>query len=197
MAVSTTIQHQGHFLLIGVIVLIVAYIIARRNPKSRYYLDLTALNLPWLKGVFIQLRLAFFMRYLSMLLAAGMDILQGLKLSTDSVNNLVIQRYLRESRDRVLEGELLSESLRHIRYIPNMVARMIAIGEEAGNLPEQMEYVADVYNEELERRIAMALALLEPALIIAMAGVAMALVMGVLLPLYNLVSQLSTQAGGG
>jgi type II secretory pathway component PulF len=137
------------------------------------------------------------MRYLSMLLAAGMDILRGLELSTESVNNLVIQRYLTMARDRVIEGDLLSTALRRVKFIPNMVVRMVAIGEESGNLPDQMEYVADYYNEQLERRIAMALALLEPILLFALAGMALALVMGVLLPLYNLVSQLSTGVGTG
>jgi type II secretory pathway component PulF len=87
--------------------------------------------------------------------------------------------------------------MRKVRYIPNMVCRMVAIGEEAGNMPDQMEYVADYYNEELERKIAAALAMLEPILLICLAALALTLVMGVLLPLYNLVSSLSTSVGGG
>ena len=132
-----------------------------------------------------------------MLLSAGMDILRSLKLGAESVNNLVIQQFLEESRQRVIEGDLLSDSLRGSRFIPNMVTRMIAIGEESGNLPEQMEFVADHYNEELERRIDVALALMEPLLLFMLAGLALALVMGVLLPLYDLVSQLSAGVGTG
>jgi type IV pilus assembly protein PilC len=97
----------------------------------------------------------------------------------------------------VIEGDLFSDALRRLRFIPHMVSRMISIGEQAGNLPEQMEYVADHYNEELERKITIALALMEPILIFLLAAMALALVMGVLLPLYNLVSQLSTGVGSG
>jgi len=197
MAVSSTIQHQWWAILLVVFVLIGGYLLARRYPQSKYYLDAAELNTPPIKGVIIQLRLAFFMRYLSMLLAGGMDILRALQLATDSVNNLLIQKFLRAGRERVIEGDMLSDALRQIRYIPNMVTRMIAIGEESGTLPEQMEYVAEYYNEELERKIAMALALMEPLLLFALAGLALALVMGVLLPLYNLVSTLSTGVGGG
>lgn len=197
MGVSTFLKNNALLIVIVVAVLVFLFILARRNKRTRYYVDLVELNFPLLKSVLIQLRVAFFMRYLSMLLSAGMNILRALELATESVNNLVIQRFLKASRDQVIEGGFLSESLRGVRYVPNMVTRMIAIGEQSGNLPEQMEYVADYYNEELERRIALALALMEPILLFALAGVALALVMGVLLPLYNLVSDLSTQVGTG
>ena len=197
MGVSDALRYHWIPIVVVLAVLIIAYFVSRRKPASKYYLDLIEINFPAVKGLFIQLRLAFFMRYLSMLLSAGMDILRGLELSTESVPNLVLQRFLTISREQVLEGEFLSSALRKVRYIPNMVTRMIAIGEESGTLPEQMEYVADYYNEELERKITMVLALMEPVLLFVLAGLAMALVMGVLLPLYNLVSTLSTGVGTG
>jgi type II secretory pathway component PulF len=78
-----------------------------------------------------------------------------------------------------------------------MTIRMVAVGEESGTLPEQMKIVADYYSEDLERKITAALTMLEPLLLFVMAGLALALVMGILLPLYNLVSQLSSTVGGG
>ncbi len=185
-------------LIIGAIIgFFVLFAMARNNRKTRYYIDWCELNIPLLKGLFIQLRLAFFMRYLSMLLVAGMDILRSLKLANESVHNLVINKFLNTSRQRVLDGDLFSESLKGSKFMPNMVLRMISIGEQAGNLPEQMEYVAEHYNEELERKISTALALMEPLLIVILAVFALSLAMGVLLPLYNLVSTLSTGVGQG
>ena len=197
MGVSGAMKDYWYYFLAGLVGFFILFTLAKRNPKTRYYIDFMEINLPGFKGFFVQLRLAFFMRYLAMVLSAGMDILRGLQLATDSVNNLVLRKFLHEARERVIEGEFLSASLKKIRYIPNMVSRMIAIGEEAGNLPDQMSYVADYYNEELERRITLALALMEPILLFCLAGLALALVMGVLLPLYTLVSTLSTAAGSG
>jgi len=197
MGVSDVLQNQWPWLLAGIIGFVIVFILLRRNKETKYYIDWVELNIPYVRRLFILLRLAFFMRYLAMLLSAGVDILRALQLGIESVNNLVIQRFLEGCRQRIIEGDLLSESMRGTRFIPNMVTRMIAIGEESGNLPEQMEYVADHYNEELERRIAVALALMEPLLLFMLAGLALALVMGVLLPLYDLVSQLSTGVGGG
>lgn len=197
MAVSSALQTRWPLILAGIIGFIILFVVLRKNKKTKYYIDWCELNFPLIRNVFIQLRMAFFMRYLSMLVSAGMDILRSLELAIQSVNNLVIQKFLTASRQRVIEGELFSDSLRKIRFVPNMVTRMVGIGEESGNLPEQMEYIAEYYNEELERKIAVALALMEPILIFLLAAMALALVMGVLLPLYNLVSTLSTGVGTG
>lgn len=197
MTVSKFLQNYWVWIICAVAAFFVLFGLARKNRGTRYYIDWCELNMPVLKTLFIQLRLAFFMRYLSMLLVAGMDILRSLKLANESVHNLVIQKFLAGSRQRVLDGQLFSDSLKGSVFMPNMVIRMISIGEQSGNLPEQMEYVADHYNEELERKIATALAMMEPILIIILAGFALSLAMGVLLPLYNLVSTLSTGVGQG
>lgn len=197
MSVSEFLQNQWMFILVFIVAAIFLFIAARRNKKTKYYLDWVELNIPYFRGLMIQLRMAFFMRYMAMLLSAGVYILQGLRLATQSVNNLVIQEFMNRARERVIEGELFSDAIRGSRYIPNMIVRMISIGEESGTLPEQMDQVADQYNEELERKIASALAMLEPILLFLLAAFALALVMGVLLPLYNLVGELSTQAGTG
>ncbi len=197
MAVSGVLKNHWLILLLCAAVVIVLFIVLRRYKTTKYYMDWCELNIPYVRSLLMQLRMSFFMRYFAMLLSSGMDMLRSLELATASVNNLVVQKFLTSSRERVIEGEFLSDALRNKRFVPNMVTRMVGIGEESGNLPEQMEYVADHYNDELERRITIALALMEPILLIIMAGMALALIMGVLLPLYNLVSQLSMGVGAG
>jgi len=197
MAVSHVLQARWLVVLLCIVAFLIIFFVLRRYKTTKYYIDWCELNFPFIRGLFIQMRMAFFMRYLAMLVSGGVDILRGLELSIQSVNNLVMQKYFTAARQRVIEGDLLSDSLRKIRFVPNMVSRMIGIGEEAGNLPEQMEYVADYYNEELERKIAVYLALMEPILIFLMAAMALALIMGVLLPLYDLVSTLSSGVGTG
>lgn len=196
-AVSGTMKAYWGVMLAATIGFVILFLVLRRFEKPKYYIDWSELSFPYLRRVFIQMRMTFFLRYFAMLLIAGMDILRSLDLAIRSVNNSVIRKVLDASRQRVIEGELISDSLRGVRFVPHMVIRMIAIGEESGNLPEQMEYVANYYNEELERRIAAALAIMEPVLIMVLAGLALSLVMGVLLPIYNLVSQLSGAVGGG
>lgn len=195
--VSGIMKTYWAVILVLMVGLAILFIVMRKFEKPRYYIDWCELSFPYIRKVFIQMRMTFFLRYFAMLLIAGMDIIRGLDLSIQSVNNSVIRKVLNASRRRVIEGELISDSLKGVRFIPHMVIRMIAIGEESGTLPEQMEYVANYYNEELERRIAAALAIMEPLLIIILAGLALSMVMGVLLPIYDLVSQLSSEVGTG
>ena len=197
MSISTALQEYWILWLVLLIALVAGFIAIRRYPPTRYRVDWLELKLPVIQKVFIQLHMTFFLRYMALMLTAGVDILRGLELSANSVTNLVIREKLIGIRETIVEGTMFSQALRNIGFIPNTVLRMVAVGESSGNLPEQMEYLAEFYNEKLERVIAAALSMLEPLLIFTMAGLALAMVMAVLVPLYNMVSTLSTGMGTG
>jgi type II secretory pathway component PulF len=130
---------------------------------------------------------------MSMLLGAGIDMLRGMELSIKSTNNIYLRKILSECLSEVSAGVMLSESFRSRKIIPNMVIRMISVGEEAGTISDQMEYVADQYEEDLSRRINWTFEVMGPVVIFILAGMALILIMGVLLPIYDLVTELSNQ----
>ncbi|MDX1775821.1 MAG: type II secretion system F family protein [Desulfobulbales bacterium] len=195
--ISSFMQVWWPFILTGFILFLVLFILSRKLKMVRYWFDWCELNLPGIKKVFIQLRMAFFMRYMSMLLGAGITTLRGMELAIKSVNNLVLRKIMSGCHSEITAGAMLSDSFRKRKIIPRMVTRMIAVGEEAGNISRQMEYVADQYEEDLSRRISWALTIMEPVLIFILAGLALALIMGILLPIYDLVSELSSQVNTG
>lgn len=194
MAISNVLKDQWYVFVLGTVLFIILIIALRRHKPTRFWFDMAEIKIPIIKHLMIQLRMTFFLRYLALLLNAGVDILKGLELANASTNNLAVQEKISEARQKVIEGEAFSSALRRIDFVPNTVIRMISVGESSGTMSEQMNYLADVYNEELERRIDTAIAMLEPVLIFVMAGLALALVMAVLLPLYNMVSTISTNA---
>jgi len=197
MGVSSSLKDFWVVYIGGTALLIFLVIVLRKYKPTRYWFDWFEIKTYFIRNVFIQLHMTFFLRYLALMLTAGVDILRGLDLSAYSVTNLVVQKELLGSRQRIIEGAMFSQALRQIKFIPNTVIRMVAVGETSGNLPEQMDYLANVYNERLERVIGVALAMLEPILVFTMAGLALSLIMGVLLPLYNMISTLSTGVGSG
>jgi type II secretory pathway component PulF len=119
-----------------------------------------------------------------------------MELATQSVHNLVIERLLEHSRQRIEEGKSLSETLRGGTLIPHMVVRMISVGETSGTLPEQLEFVANYYDEVLERRIAMALAVIEPVLILILAGMTLSLIFALFQPMYGIFTDVFKMYGG-
>ena len=185
------IQNGWYYIIGSGVMIIMLVVILRRIRFSRYYFDWLEINMPFFRSFFQQLRMAFFARYLATLQKAGVDILKSLELAAGSINNMVLQKVMDRCREDVLAGKHLSESLRgNTRLVPNMVIRMIAVGETAGTLPEQLEFVANYYDEGLERRISIFLALLEPILIVLLAAVGLALVMAILMPMYEFMGQL-------
>ncbi len=188
---SNIIQFQGWYLVAGISIIIILIVILRSIRTTRYYFDWLEINLPFLKTFFRQLRMAFFARYLATLQKAGVDILRSLELATQSINNLVLQKIMINCRQDVQEGQQLSEALKmKKKIIPNMVIRMISIGELSGTLPEQLEFVASYYDEALERRIGVFLALMEPILIVVLAGIGLALIMAILMPMYEFLGSI-------
>ena len=188
---SDFIQANWLYLVAGTLIFVTMISVLRSIKATRYYFDWLEINLPFIKTFFRQLRMAFFARYLATLQKAGVDILRSLELATRSINNLVLQKIMTQCRQEVLEGKQLSEALRaNNKNIPNMVIRMIAVGEMSGNLPEQLEFVAGYYDEALERRIAIFLALMEPILIVLLAGIGLALIMAILMPMYEFLGQI-------
>jgi type II secretory pathway component PulF len=197
MAVSSTLKDQWYLVLGVVLMAVLTFVFMRRYRPTRLFLDWLEVHTPFFRRIFIQIHMTFFLRHLALMLTASIDILQALQLSGSSVTNLIIQNEISNCRLRIIEGSMFSESVRQIPFVSNAVSRMIAVGETSGNLSEQLEYLAEIYNDELERRIALALGLLEPILVFLMAGLALTLVMGVLMPLYDMVSKLSTSVGTG
>jgi len=196
-AFSDFMQVWWPLIFLGLVILTVLFVLSRRINTIRVWFDWCELNLPGIKRVFIQLRMAFFMRYMAILLGAGINILRAMELAIKSANNIILKRILTGCLYEVTGGTPLSEAFRSKKIIPNMVTRMIVVGEESGKISGQMEYIADQYEEDLTRRISWALAFIEPVLIFLLAGLALALIMGILLPIYDLVTELSSRANTG
>ena len=191
LSLSNFIQTQWIYLVAGIVIFVILIITLRSIETTRYYFDWLEINLPFVRTFFRQLRMAFFARYLATLQQAGVDIIRSLELATRSINNLVLQKVMTKCRQEVLEGKQLSEALReNSKIIPNMVIRMINVGEMSGTLPEQLDFVAGYYDEALERRIAIFLTLMEPILIVFLAGIGLALIMAILMPMYDFLGQI-------
>jgi type IV pilus assembly protein PilC len=193
---STFLQDNLLWIFLGGVAFVIGIHVLRRIPSTRYYFDWLELRLPYIRGFFLQLRMATFARYLSMLQAAGVQIIPSMELATQAVHNLVIERLLKHSLERIIEGNALSATLRGGSLIPHMVVRMIAVGETAGTLPEQLEFVANYYDEGLERKIAVAMAVMEPVMILILACMTLSLIIALFEPMYGIFTDVFKMYGG-
>lgn len=155
-------------------------------------MDTIKLNVPLFKGMFRKLYMARFTRTGQTLLGTGVAMLDMLRISSNSVNNVLISESIDRAAEKVKGGKALSSSLaREDQYILSMVPQMIKIGEQSGKIDEMMGKTAQVYEDELDEEIRAISTAIEPILMVFLAIVAGGMVGAILFPIYSLVNNIN------
>lgn len=179
-----------HFWYIVILILVIVIFFSRQYFKTENgikMLDTFKLNVPIFKGMFRKLYMARFTRTGQTLLSTGVAMLDMMRISSDSVNNVVISESLDRAAEKVKGGKALSIALKPEEYILPMVPQMIKIGEQSGKIDEMMGKTAQVYEDELDEEIKTISTAIEPALMVVMAVLAGGMIGAVLFPIYALV----------
>jgi len=158
------------------------------TDAGRATLDAALLDAPLVGRIVRRAAVARVARTLATLLAGGVALEAALEIAAAGSGNRRVATAIRTARDKVRDGEPLAVALRTTDVFPPLVARLTAVGERGGTLPAMLERAATTYDREVEAAIAAAIALLEPALVLVMGGVVLAIVAAVLLPLLDLGS---------
>lgn len=148
------------------------------------------LHVPLFKGLFLRLYNARFARTAQMLLSTGVPMLEAMNISGEAMNNVVVEDQIKEAATMVRGGKPLSTALKGRDYILPLLPQMAATGEESGQIDEMLGKAAQVYEDELDERIAAISTMIEPILMVILAIVAGGMVGAILFPIYNLVSQI-------
>jgi type IV pilus assembly protein PilC len=154
-------------------------------------MDTFKIRLPIFAGSFRKLYVSRFARTCEMMLATGVPMLDSVKISIDAVNNTVVEEEFSKSLDIIKGGKPLSESLRDREYMLPLVPQMASIGEESGKIDEMLGKAALVYENELDEQINNISTMIEPILMVIMAGLIGVVVGGTLLPIYSLVNSVA------
>ena len=130
--------------------------------------------------------LARFARTLGTLSAAGVPILQALEITATSSGNWVIERALLKSRDSIREGIPIYRPLESEPVFPPMVTRMIAIGEETGDIDGMLEKIAEFYESEVDATIKALTSIIEPLMIVVVGGIVGGIIIAMYLPMFKI-----------
>ncbi len=164
------------------------------SEKGKEIFDRIVFRLPKV-GAFMQIvSVSRFARTFGTLMASGVPILQSIMITRDTLDNIVIANSLVRVHDRVRDGEPLSVPLEQTGVFPQMVTSMIQVGEETGQLPEMLNRVADIYDEEVDNAVTALTSIIEPILIVFLAVVVGTIVLAMFLPLIALITKMT---GGG
>ena len=160
----------------------------KKTTAGRKVSDTFKLHVPIFGGLFKKLYVSRFARTAEMMLATGVPMLDSIKIAIDATNNLAVEEEYSKSLEIIKSGKPLSESLRERNYMLPLVPQMASIGEESGKIDEMLGKAATVYENELDEQINNISTMIEPILMVIMAGLIGVVVGGTLLPIYSLVN---------
>lgn len=188
--ISDFMQHN-FLLALGIIIgVIVLFNALKKTKGGSYAIDVIKIKLPPFNALVIRSVVARFCRTLGTLMQSGVAVLQALQIVRDTAGNEVISRAIQSVHDAVKEGENMSRPLEAANVFPGMVISMIEVGEETGALPEMLNRVADVYEEEIDRAVEALTSLIEPIMIVFLAVIIGGIVIALFLPLIKLIEGL-------
>ncbi len=167
-------------LVIAVVVGIKAYL---KTDAGQLMWSTVQVKVPAIKNLVVKSACSSLARTLSTLLAAGVGLTDAVGIVSDTMTNVLFRDALRFARDEVMKGVPLSEPIEDSGLFPPMLYHMMRIGEEAGNSEEMLTKLADYYDEEVEMATQSLMAMMEPMIILVLAGVVGVLIGAIMAPM--------------
>ncbi|WP_175639839.1 type II secretion system F family protein [Metabacillus schmidteae] len=183
---SIYMQEYWYIVILFFVTIFAGFYALRKNKQTKYYLDLMALKMPIFGSMIQKAVLARMTRTLSSLFSSSVPILQSLTIVEKIVENEVIAKVLASSRRSLENGLSLTEPMKKHWAFPPLVTQMIAIGEETGSLDEMLGKVADFYEEEVENSTDRLKSLIEPLMIVLLAGIVGTIVIAIIVPMFDI-----------
>lgn len=183
---------QGNLLsliggIIGGVILLILYF---STKSGRYVKDKIKLSIPLIKQLNIRLITARFARGFGILVSSGLTIVDSMDIMAPVLDNKVVERKFKLAVDEIRRGKRIAASLNLTNIFPRMLIEMIAVGESTGSLEDVLLKTADYFDDVVEQTIAKLTTMLEPLMIIIMAGLVGTVVVAILLPMVNLMGSI-------
>jgi type IV pilus assembly protein PilC len=186
MAFYDLLHHHLIYLVGSVVVLVVSCVVISKTKKGHYFFSKLVLRIPLLGKVFAQAFVATFCNTMSTLLCAGVSVLEVFDVLTGMTANDIIKSAIEKARDSIVEGSNVSSSMATTGFFPNMVVKMIQVGEESGSLPRVLEKTSEHYERKVDATVTTLTSLLEPIMIVSVGAVVSVVVIALYLPIFSM-----------
>lgn len=195
--VLVSISNNMWWILPAIVLLaIVAVIWWRANRHTLQYrriVDPIKLKMPVFGKLTTKIAVARFARNLSMMLNAGVPIIQALSIVGQASNNWKIEEAVRDVQESIRQGRSFAAPLAKADVFPPMVPQMVSVGEESGTLVDMLASIADFYEDEVETATAQLSSTIEPILIVGLGIVIGGMVISLYLPIFTLYGEIANQ----
>jgi general secretion pathway protein F len=156
------------------------------SDAGRRRIDCAVLRIVIVKDLVLKVEVARFARTLGTLINSGVPILQALAIVKDIVGNVVVEDSIMRIHKEVKEGKGVSAPMRADGVFPPLAVHMLRVGEETGRMEEMLMKVADTYDGEVQNAVKRFISVLEPALILTMAAIVVAVIIPIILAIVSI-----------
>lgn len=188
LTLSTAVASNIWWLLPLLLVLVFALYIWLRTPGGKLLFHRLLLKIPIGGALIRQMTTAQLARSLSTLLSGGITVPDSWDIASQAINNLELRRRSQAVLPLIREGRGFTEALEKANWMPELALDMIGIGEKSGSLREMLDEVANFYDAESEVRLEQLTTLLEPLILLVMAGIVVTILMAIYLPIIQTIS---------
>jgi len=183
---SDFLRSYGWLLAILLLALAMTVRLLLQRPSTRLQWDKQLLGLPMAGKMARGANASRYAATLAILTSSGVPLVDAMRIATETIGNSWLKRNLVDAVQRVSEGSTLRSALEAAEYFPPMFLHMIASGEAAGELDAMLAKVADYQSKELERQMTTLVQLMQPLILLLMAGIVMAIVLAILVPILGM-----------
>ena len=190
MAISNFMQNNLLVMVGGIVGLVLGFKIVIKTPWGKYGWDYVCYNMPLFGPIVSRSAISKFARTLGTLMGSGVPVLNSLNIVKETSGNQLVADAIQKVHDAVKEGETMAAPLNATKVFPAMVISMIEVGEETGRLPDMLEKVADTYDEEVDNAVGALTSMIEPLMIVGLAGIVGGIVIALFAPLVSIIEGL-------
>ncbi|KPJ66757.1 MAG: hypothetical protein AMJ43_07050 [Coxiella sp. DG_40] len=181
------LKHNVLYIIGSVIfVIILARLFYSKTQKGHYLFCKIALVLPLLGKIFSQAFIVMFCRTMATLITAGVSVLEVFDILSGMTKNDIIKDAIIQAREHIVGGSNVSLSLAESGFFPNMVVKMVQVGEESGSLSKVLDRTSNYYERKVDTMITTVMSLLEPIMIVTVGAIVLVVVLALYLPIFSM-----------
>lgn len=180
------LHHNLLYIIGSVILLVVSMVVLHKTKKGHYFFSKLTLKLPLFGKVIQQAFVVMFCSTMSTLVNAGVSVLDVFDILSGMSENDIIRAAIVRTRELVVGGLNISTSMASVGFFPNMVVKMMQVGEESGSLARVLERTSVHYERKVDSTITMMTAMLEPIMIVSVGAIVLVVVLALYLPIFTM-----------
>jgi type IV pilus assembly protein PilC len=186
LSISNIVRSNFLYIFLLGILVVTGIILFRRTEAGRLYIDKLKLVLPFFGNLYINYSTSKLTRAMAAMLEGGMPLVESIKISSGALDNLILKGHLEDVTSNLEEGGSFAESLAMVETFPNMAVRMVDAGESGGALEQVLNDIADFYDNDVDEKLSIMTAAIEPALMVFMGLLIGLIVLALYLPIFQL-----------